>query len=257
MQNILLTSKGVLKIADFGMAREYSPRPLTPGIVTIWYRSPELLLGAKHYSLSVDLWSAGLILAELLLCVPCLPGETVIEQLTLIVKLLGTPTGTDLSALSAIGCPDLISWRRESLAQGRVDNIERRFLSETTKGTIEVLKALLKWDPKARWSAAELLGKGRGKYDAAARADSWWEESPREVGKEMLPTFPEVRNKESPASKMPYRGSNNDSRNDHSRSRNDVVGSEPGEMIGGHGGYVFDFDDGTLDRRAAKRHRAR
>ena len=71
------------------MARAYNPRPLTPGVVTVWYRSPELLLGTKHYTPSVDLWSAGLVLAEMLLSAPCLTGETPLEQLSLIVKLLG------------------------------------------------------------------------------------------------------------------------------------------------------------------------
>src|SRR5437667_2053493 len=112
------------------MAREYSPRPLTPGVVTIWYRSPELLLGTSHYTPSVDLWSAGLILAELLLCTPLLPGDTEVQQLALIVKLLGTPTPSSMAALSAMGCPDLSRWRREQLPQGRVDNLERRFLGE-------------------------------------------------------------------------------------------------------------------------------
>ena len=223
------------------MARAYSPRPLTPGVVTIWYRSPELLLGTKYYTPSVDLWSAGLVLAELLLSTPCLTGETAVEQLSLIVKLLGSPTPNDLAALSAIGCPELIKWRRESLAMGRVDNLERRFLSTTSLETVNVLKGLLKWDPHTRLTAAEALGKGKSKY--AAASEKWWNESPRALDKELMPTYPEVRNNSKSSQGLEHR----------SRASNSAVeaaNERPGE-------YVFDFNDGSSLRRPAKRPRAR
>ncbi|KAI9881479.1 MAG: hypothetical protein M1830_000042 [Pleopsidium flavum] len=254
MQNILLTAKGVLKLADFGMAREYSPRPLTPGVVTIWYRSPELLLGSKHYTPSVDLWSAGLILAELLLSNPCFTGETVVEQLSLIVKLLGTPSPDDMAALSAMGCPELIRWRRESLPHGRVDNLERKFQAETSKETVGFLSGLLKWDPGARWTATEALGRGRSRF--AADAEKWWKESPREIDRELLPTYPEVRNNKA-ASELAYRGTDKELLAGALSST-----ANPAKvLLGGEesGGYVFDFDgDGEGSaRRAAKRHKAR
>ncbi|KAL9608719.1 MAG: hypothetical protein Q9167_006467 [Letrouitia subvulpina] len=175
------------------MARMYSARPLTVGVVTIWYRAPELLLGTKHYSPSVDLWSAGLVLAELLQSEPCLTGESPVEQLSLVVKLLGSPTSNDIATLSAMGCPDLLRWRRESLASGRADNIERRFLASSSSETVTLLKGLLKWEPQARWTAAEALGRGKSRY--ALMGEEWWKESPRAVEKELLPTYPEVRNK--------------------------------------------------------------
>ena len=212
------------------MARAYSTRPLTPGVVTIWYRSPELLLGTKYYTPSVDLWSAGLVLAELLLSMPCLTGETSIEQLSLIVKLLGSPTSEDLSALSAMGCPELIRWRRESLAMGRVNNVERRFLNVTSPETVNMLKGLLKWDPHARFTATEALGRGKSKY--ATSAEQWWRESPRAVEKDLLPTYPEIRNGRS-GHELEHRGGADALR----------------QGTKGHpGGYVFDFDGGTLQR---------
>ncbi|KAI9712207.1 MAG: hypothetical protein M1812_006941 [Candelaria pacifica] len=234
------------------MAREYSPRPLTPGVVTIWYRSPELLLGTKHYTPSVDLWSAGLILAELLLSVPCLPGETVIEQLSLIVKLLGSPASDDITALSAMGCPDLIKWRRQSLAQGRVNNLERRFLTESSKETVAFLGGLLRWDPRARWTASEALGKGRGKF--AAEAERWWKESPREADKDLLPTFPEVRNQKV-AGEMAYRGSTKDLQ-ETSGSKGKST-TRPTDLDQQANGYVFDFGGDGADTRASKRHKHR
>ena len=230
-------------IADFGMARAYSSRPLTPGVVTIWYRSPELLLGAKNYSPAVDIWSAGLVLAELLLSTPCLTGETPVEQLSLILKLLGSPTPDELAALSAIGCPELIKWRRESLAMGRVDNIERRFLDDTSPETVTMLKGCLRWDPQARFTAPEALGRGRSKY--AATAERWWRESPRAIEKEFLPTYPEVRNGVV-IPNLEHRG----------RAVQDKgsVGSTA-RAKDAPSGYVFDFDDTTC--RPAKRPRAR
>jgi len=224
------------------MAREYSPRPLTPGVVTIWYRAPELLLGTKYYTPSVDMWSAGLILAELLLSTPCLTGETSVEQLSLIVKLLGSPTTSDLAALSDMGCPELIRWRRDSLASGRVDNVERRFRTATSEQTVNFLKGLLKWDPRARWTPMEALAKCKGSI--AKEAERWWVESPRAVDKELLPTFPEVRNGVVVGGATKENGTPA-----HDSATAAATGSK--DM-----GYVFDFDGHGPLRRPAKRPRA-
>ena len=220
------------------MARECTARPMTPGVVTIWYRAPELLLGAKYYTPSVDMWSAGLVLAELLFSVPCLTGESIFDQLSKIVKLIGSPTSDDMIAFSEMGCPELIKWQRESLALGRADNMERRFLIGTSKETVTVLKGLLKWDPKVRWTAAEMLAKTRSRF--ASDAERWWKESPRAVDKEFLPTFPEVRN-------GVQIGMVNYSSIDKSTDSSSATANH---------GYVFDFD-GQNALRPGKRHRAR
>ncbi|KAJ9075681.1 hypothetical protein DSO57_1033621 [Entomophthora muscae] len=106
--NILLSKDGVLKIADFGMARLLAPQTsgaMTPGVVTLWYRAPELLLSCPDYSYAVDMWSAGCILAELCLLNPVLQGETELGQLHLICDLLGSPTSIDTDHLARIGVP--------------------------------------------------------------------------------------------------------------------------------------------------------
>jgi serine/threonine protein kinase len=77
-----MDNNGVLKIADFGLATSFDPdnqQPLTSRVATLWYRPPELLLGATKYGPSVDLWSAGCILAELLAGKPILPGRTEVQ----------------------------------------------------------------------------------------------------------------------------------------------------------------------------------
>eukprot|EP00899_Mesostigma_viride_P027800 jgi/Mesvir1/8204/Mv12496-RA.1 len=93
--NLLLTADGVLKLADFGLARVHADRDgaqYTHTVATRWYRSPELLYGARHYDTSVDLWAVGCILAELLGLCPLFAGEHDIDQLYRVLKVLGTPT---------------------------------------------------------------------------------------------------------------------------------------------------------------------
>lgn len=227
------------------MARAYSARPLTPGVVTIWYRAPELLLGTKYYTPAVDMWSAGLVLAELIQGEPCLTGETPIDQLSLIVKLLGSPSQDDLAALSDMGCPDLIRWRRQSLASGRADNLERRFLSDSTPETVNLVRGLLAWTPRARWTAAETLGKGKGRV--ATMGEQWWKESPRAVQRELLPTYPEVRNGTALIG-LQHRGR-------EMGLEEPQIGLDDGKS--GAGDYVFDFEDERNVHRPSKRPRAR
>lgn len=87
--NLLISSDGVLKIGDFGLAKFFgSPnRVNTHQVVTRWYRAPELLYGARLYATGIDMWAVGCILAELLLRVPFLPGESDLDQLTKIFQV--------------------------------------------------------------------------------------------------------------------------------------------------------------------------
>lgn len=94
-QNILINSDGVLKVADFGLARPFaifSPHRYSYDVVTLWYRAPELLLGLEDYSNSVDIWSVGCIFAELVNHTPLFTGGNEYSQLKAILALLGTPT---------------------------------------------------------------------------------------------------------------------------------------------------------------------
>lgn len=92
-QNLLLDKNGRLKLADFGLARVFSVplRRYTHEVVTLWYRAPEILLGAEHYSTPADVWSIGCIFVELANRQPLFPGDSEIDQLFRIFRTLGTP----------------------------------------------------------------------------------------------------------------------------------------------------------------------
>ncbi|KAK4291254.1 hypothetical protein Pmani_028116 [Petrolisthes manimaculis] len=95
--NVLITKNGILKLADFGLARAFStsrggPNRYTNRVVTLWYRPPELLLGERNYGPPVDMWGAGCIMAEMWTRTPILQGSTEQHQLALITKLCGSIT---------------------------------------------------------------------------------------------------------------------------------------------------------------------
>ncbi|KAJ7544962.1 hypothetical protein O6H91_09G100600 [Diphasiastrum complanatum] len=93
-QNLLVDKeKGLLKIADLGLGRAFTVplKSYTHEIVTLWYRAPEVLLGATHYSIPVDIWSVGCIFAELSRKQPLFPGDSELQQLLHIFRVLGTP----------------------------------------------------------------------------------------------------------------------------------------------------------------------
>ncbi|KAM7492584.1 hypothetical protein LguiA_035505 [Lonicera macranthoides] len=151
--NLLIDNSGILKIADFGLASFYDPhqnQPLTSRVVTLWYRPPELLLGATYYGTAVDLWSTGCILAELYAGKPIMPGRTEVEQLHKIFKLCGSPTED--------------YWRKSKLPHATIFKPQqpyRRVVMETFKDfpapALALMEILLSIDPADRGSAASAL----------------------------------------------------------------------------------------------------
>lgn len=93
-QNLLINREGSLKLADFGLARAFGipVRMYTHEVVTLWYRAPDVLLGSRKYSTSVDIWSVGCIFVEMQTGRPLFPGTSEQDQLQMIWKILGTPT---------------------------------------------------------------------------------------------------------------------------------------------------------------------
>jgi len=94
-QNLLINKNNELKLADFGLARSFGipVHCFSAEVVTLWYRPPDVLFGAKHYSTTIDTWSAGCIFAEISNSgTPLFPGSDVDDQLRKIFRVLGTPT---------------------------------------------------------------------------------------------------------------------------------------------------------------------
>ncbi|KAA3671602.1 cyclin-dependent kinase 10 [Paragonimus westermani] len=101
-------------LADFGLSRPtHSHNPMTPCVVTLWYRAPEILLGDKNQTKAIDIWSAGCIMGELLLHKPLLPGKSEIHQIELIIDLLGTPNDQIWPGMSKLPALEKINLKKQ------------------------------------------------------------------------------------------------------------------------------------------------
>uniref|UniRef100_A0A453NX52 [RNA-polymerase]-subunit kinase n=1 Tax=Aegilops tauschii subsp. strangulata TaxID=200361 RepID=A0A453NX52_AEGTS len=151
--NLLIDDNGVLKIADFGLATFFDPaktQHLTSRVVTLWYRPPELLLGATEYGVAVDLWSTGCILAELLAGKPIMPGQTEIEQLHKIFKLCGSPS-EEYWAKAKL--PDVTLFKPQRPYRRRTAETFRDF----PPTALDLVDTLLAIEPSDRGTAASAL----------------------------------------------------------------------------------------------------
>ncbi|KAK2664326.1 hypothetical protein Ddye_002900 [Dipteronia dyeriana] len=159
---------GVVKIADFGLARIYQA-PLkflseNGVVVTIWYRAPELLLGAKHYTSAVDMWAVGCIFAELLTLKPLFQGAEAkssqnpfqLDQLDKIFKILGHPTTEKWPTLAT-----LPHWHSDTLhIQGRkyeTNGLHSVVHLPLKSPAYDLLSKMLEYDPRKRITAAQAL----------------------------------------------------------------------------------------------------
>ncbi|KAG7691443.1 hypothetical protein KL930_001201 [Ogataea haglerorum] len=151
-QNLLIDKEGNLKVADFGLARAFGVplRAYTHEVVTLWYRSPEILLGGKQYSTGVDMWSIGCIFAEMSNRKPLFAGDSEIDQIFKIFRVLGTPTEEiwpDVTYLSDFK-PSFPKWSKQNLAD-IVPNLDPH--------GVNLLEQLLTYDPAGRISAKRAL----------------------------------------------------------------------------------------------------
>lgn len=193
----LLINKGVLKVGDFGLAREYgSPlKQYTNKVVTLWYRAPELLLVTGRYSTPIDIWSIGCIFGELLTMKPLFPGRSETEQIDLIFKALGSPSEElwpDYEKIRLIQKFKFPTYKFNRLLEKLED---RKMLSD--KG-FHFWNRLLAYDPgvvtKTKTESEEKLVKPTHRITAkAALEHAFFNEEPRPVHPNLFPTWPSKR----------------------------------------------------------------
>jgi cyclin-dependent kinase len=151
--NILIDANGNLKIADFGLARVFSlpERKYTHEITTLWYRAPEVMLGAPHYTAAVDIWAAGAIFVEMInKGTPLFPGDSEVDQLLRIFRILGTPTEeTWQGVMSLSGMkPHFPPYPCRSLCES---------IKNMTEEELSLAHSMLTYQPNKRPSAKKLL----------------------------------------------------------------------------------------------------
>ena len=151
-QNLLVDkANNVLKIADLGLGRAFSVpvKSYTHEIVTLWYRAPEVLLGGSHYSTPVDIWSIGCIFAEMARKQPLFPGDSELQQLLHIFKLLGTPNETVWPGVTKLrDWHEFPQWKPQDLA---------KIVPQLDENGIDLLQQMLEFDPAKRIHATEAL----------------------------------------------------------------------------------------------------
>lgn len=151
-QNLLINKRGELKLADFGLARAFGipVRSYSHEVVTLWYRSPDVLMGSRQYATSIDIWSCGCIFAEMATGRPLFPGSSSQDQLIRIFKILGTP-----SEQSWPGISQLPEYRNDFYIYPRIP-LEKLVTKLDSKG-IDLLGQLLEYQPEKRITAETAL----------------------------------------------------------------------------------------------------
>uniref|UniRef100_A0AAX7TQY4 non-specific serine/threonine protein kinase n=1 Tax=Astatotilapia calliptera TaxID=8154 RepID=A0AAX7TQY4_ASTCA len=151
-ENLLCMGPELVKIADFGLAREIrSKPPYTDYVSTRWYRAPEVLLRSSTYSSPIDLWAVGCIMAELYTLRPLFPGNSEVDEIFKICQVLGTvkktdwPEGHQLATAMNFRFPQCVPTHLKTL------------IPNASNEAITLMKDLLHWDPKKRPTAAQAL----------------------------------------------------------------------------------------------------
>ncbi|GME68706.1 unnamed protein product [[Candida] boidinii] len=152
--NLLISPNGYLKIADFGLARSLGTpnENLTSNVVTRWYRAPELLFGARHYTVAVDMWAVGIIFAEMMLRTPYLPGKDDLDQITVTIQALGTPTEDNWPGVSSLpGYNNLTVFPKPSR-----NELRNRFPA-ATESALDLMNSMTVLDPSKRFDTTKAL----------------------------------------------------------------------------------------------------
>ncbi|KAF5744352.1 Shaggy-like protein kinase 32 isoform 1 [Tripterygium wilfordii] len=149
-QNLLVNSHThQLKICDFGSAKMLVPgEPNISYICSRYYRAPELIFGATEYTTAIDMWSVGCVLAELLLGQPLFPGESGVDQLVEIIKVLGTPTREEIKCMN----PNYTEFK---FPQIKAHPWHKIFQKRMPPEAVDLVSRLLQYSPNLRCNALE------------------------------------------------------------------------------------------------------
>ncbi|RWS30359.1 glycogen synthase kinase-3 beta-like isoform X1, partial [Leptotrombidium deliense] len=144
-QNLLLDPEsGVLKLCDFGSAKHLvKGEPNVSYICSRYYRAPELIFGATDYTTMIDVWSAGCVLAELLLGQPIFPGDSGVDQLVEIIKVIGTPSKEQIREMNR-------NYTEFKFPQIKAHPWQKVFRARTSAEAIDLVSRLLEYTPSAR-----------------------------------------------------------------------------------------------------------
>nr|CAG4646211.1 EOG090X04Z1 [Macrothrix elegans] len=154
--NLLVNSNCLLKICDFGLARVEeadSSKAMTQEVVTQYYRAPEILMGARHYSSAVDVWSIGCIFGELLGRRILFQAQTPIQQLELITDLLGTPSVEDMSSACEAARKHMLRRPAKPPSLAALYTLS----SQATHEAVHLLSQMLVFNPEKRISVIDAL----------------------------------------------------------------------------------------------------
>ncbi|KAJ7852281.1 kinase-like domain-containing protein [Mycena leptocephala] len=153
-QNLLINRKMELKLGDFGLARAFGVpvNTFSNEVVTLWYRAPDVLLGSRTYSTSIDLWSCGCIFAEMISGMPLFRGKDNNDQLMHIMKILGTPSHQQFAKMLK-DSPEIVLKDYPPLPKINLAQV----LPKASPAALDLLERLLKFDPSERISAADAL----------------------------------------------------------------------------------------------------
>lgn len=148
----LLVNRDVLKVADFGLAREIRSRPpYTEYVSTRWYRAPEVLLRSPAYSAPVDLFAVGAIMAELYTLRPLFPGSSEADELFKICSVMGSPT--DDSWPDGLRLAAGMRFRFPAFTPTPLG----RIMANAGAEAVDLMTRLCAWDPERRPTAAQAL----------------------------------------------------------------------------------------------------
>ncbi|XP_028062824.1 cyclin-dependent kinase F-4-like, partial [Camellia sinensis] len=148
----VLVSKDVIKIADFGLAREISSQPpYTEYVSTRWYRAPEVLLQSPMYNSAVDMWAMGAIMAELFTLRPLFPGSSEADEIYKICSIIGTPN--EIEWTKGLKLASAINYQFPQLTGVHLSVL----MPSASKDAINIITSLCSWDPCKRPTALEAL----------------------------------------------------------------------------------------------------